>query len=298
MKTPPDGWDEHERDIPEELARELAAAGPRTGQPPLEALRAAGEGVLPKELDASAHWFLTQHHGTRTLVDTLNETSTLEAETEARIFDRISRETRGAARSTSSLWRIAAAVGAIAILGSAWWATSRQTSPTAPAPSQATGPVAEAPAPVTPVAPPTPTFLVPLERPDVRISLRAMTWRGQGPDNPVLVALKPALEAFRAGNYAVADKEFSVVAARYPDLIEVALYQGVARLFLNDWSGALDRLNRAQALDDPAFADDVAWFLAVARERSGDVPEARRQLQSICSRNAASRACQILDQRR
>ena len=55
-----------------------------------------------------------------------------------------------------------------------------------------------------------------------------MTWRGQGPDNPVLVALKPALEAFRAGNYAVADKEFSVVAARYPDLIEVALYQGVA----------------------------------------------------------------------
>ena len=27
MKTPPDGWDEHERDIPEELARELGRGG-------------------------------------------------------------------------------------------------------------------------------------------------------------------------------------------------------------------------------------------------------------------------------
>ena len=84
------------------------------------------------------------------------------------------------------------------------------------------------------------------------------------------------------------------MAARYPDLVEVALYQGVTRLFLNDVNGALDRLNRARAIDDPAFADDVAWFLAAARERSGDVAGARRELQSICTRTPASRACQIL----
>ena len=177
-------------------------------------------------------------------------------------------------------------IGTIAIAGSAWWMMRRDSAVVATPP-----PVLVARAAGTRSSR---KFLIPLERPDVRISLSAMTWRGRRPDNPVLVALKPALEAFRAADYATADREFSIVAQRYPDLIEVALYQGISRLFLNDWSGASISLKRAQAIGDPAFAGDVDWYLAIAEERSGDRTAAQKRLQSLCERDPSSRACRVL----
>jgi hypothetical protein len=288
MKTPPDGWDDDERQLPEDLARDLAATGPRGAQPPLEVLRAAGEGVLPKEVDASAQWHLAQHDGTRRLVDALNDAAGLDADAEAALFARITRETTAIDRERRSSpwrWQVAAAIGTIAIAGSAWWMMRRDSAVVATPP-----PVLVAQA----TAPAVPEFLIPLERPDVRISLSAMTWRGRRPDNPVLVALKPALDAFRAADYTTADREFSIVAQRYPDLIEVALYQGISRLFLSDWSGASISLKRAQAIGDPAFAGDVEWYLAIAEERSGDRTAARQRLQALCDRDRSSPACAIV----
>ena len=290
MKTPPDGWDDDERQLPEDLVRDLAAAGPRGAQPPLEVLRAAGEGVLPKEVDASAQWHLAQHDDTRRLVHAMNESAGLDADAEAALFARITRDRAAIDRERRSSpwrWQVAAAIGTIAIAGSALWIMQRRDSAVVATPPPVL--VAQAPAPSTPEA-----FLIPLERPDVRISLSSMTWRGRRPDNPVLVALKPALDAFRAADYATADQEFSAVGQRYPDLIEVALYQGISRLFLKDWGGASTSLKRAQAIGDPAFAADVDWYLAIAEERSGDRTAAQGRLQSLCERDASSRACRLL----
>ncbi len=298
MKTPADGWDEDEQQIPEGLARELAAAGRRGEQPPLDVLRAAGEGVLPGELEASAQAHLARNQRTRGLIGALNDSAALDAEAETRLFNRITQETRAADRERRSppwRWQVAAALGTVALVGSAWWMTRRADPAIVMAPPPAVA--AHAPQRATPAAPAPPAFLIPLERPRVRISLRAMTWRGQGADNPVLVALKPALEAFRAGDDATADREFAIVAERYPDLVEAALYQGVARLFLNDWSGAAVHLKRAQAIGDPAFAGDVAWYLAIAEERSGDVAAAQLRLRSICDRDGSAKACELLPER-
>ena len=68
----------------------------------------------------------------------------------------------------------------------------------------------------------------------------------------------------------------------------------MSRLFLNDLSGATEQLRRAQMIDDPAFEDDVAWYLAVADERSGDLTAARERLQAICNRGRMARACTVL----
>ena len=139
-------------------------------------------------------------------------------------------------------------------------------------------PVAAAPAP----SPPPPAFLLALERPEVRISLPSLTWRGTGAESPMLADLKPALDAFRSGDYGTADREFSAQSTRYPAAIEIALYQGIARLFLNNLEGAVASLTEAQRLADSSFSNDVAWYLAIADERAGRRDKALSRLDAIC----------------
>jgi hypothetical protein len=110
--------------------------------------------------------------------------------------------------------------------------------------------------------------------------------------------LKPALDAFRAGDYRLADREFSAIAGRYPDLIEVALYQGISRLFIGDVAGATASLRAAEKIGDEAFRNDVAWYLAVAEERSGNVAAARARLSGLCPNGSGDpRACAALGRR-
>jgi hypothetical protein len=150
--------------------------------------------------------------------------------------------------------------------------------------------VAQAPAPAAPGG-----FLIPLERPDVRISLSTMTWRGSERANPILTALKPALDAFRAGDYQRADAEFSEIDERYPGLVEVALYQGISRLFIGNTAAATASLRAAERIGDDAFRNDVAWYLAVAEERGGNLDAARARLTTLCPDGAGdSRACAVL----
>ena len=159
------------------------------------------------------------------------------------------------------------------------------------APPPAAAPATSTPAPARPE-----TFLLPLEKPEIRISLRSLTWRGAERGNPVQATLKPALEAFRAGDYRRADAEFSVVGRTHANLVEVALYQGVSRLFLNDIAGAKVSLQSAEKIGDAAFANDVAWYLAIADERSGDRAAARGRLVQLCPNAAGDpRACAALE---
>jgi hypothetical protein len=292
MTTPPDGWDHDEQELPDELTRKLEGLAPPPPIP-LDILRAAGTGVLPADLDRAAQRYLDRHARTRALLEDLDQGTSLDAERQAQLFQRITlltQEVDRPRRSAPWRWQVAAAIGVITVMGAAWWARGPDRPEPAPAAIATKAP--EPTPPAVTVAPP--TFTIPLERPDVRISLRAMTWRGQGPDNPVLLALKPALDAFRAGDYSAADREFTTVANRYPDLVEAALYQGVSRLFLNDLTGATERLQQARSIGDPAFADDVEWYLAAVEERSGNLPAARQRLQAICDRGRMTRACSVL----
>ena len=184
MTTPADGWDHDEQDLPGELARKLEGlASP--GPIPLDILRAAGTGVLPADLDRAAQRYLDRHARTRALVEELDQATSLDAASEAQLLERITGLTQAVDRERRSSpwrWQTAAAIGAIAVMGAAWWIARPDRPTSEPAPAVVATKAPEPAPPAAAVAPP--TFLVPIERPDVRISLRAMTWRGQGPENP------------------------------------------------------------------------------------------------------------------
>ncbi len=292
MRVPPDGWDDDEREIPEDLASELSKMQGATALP-VDVLRAAGTGVLPDDLDRAAQDYLSREPYARALVGELNEATALDAHSEARLFARIADEARavpGPQPASRWMWQAAAAIGAIAIAGSIWLTLSRERSEAPAVAVTQASPVPAAtdkPAAVTPPE----TFLVPLERPEIRISLRAMTWRGSERANPILRALKPALDAFRAGDYQRADAEFSGIDRRYPGLVEVALYQGVSRLFIGNIAAATTSLRAAEKIGDDAFRNDVAWYLAVAEERSGNLDAARARIAALCAVGKDPRAC-------
>jgi TolA-binding protein len=131
----------------------------------------------------------------------------------------------------------------------------------------------------------------------VKLSVAALTWRGSQAQNPLLADLKPGLDAFRAQDYAAAVRELSPVAAKYPNAIEAHFYLGVSRLFLDDAQGALHSLTAADRLADTSFAPDVAWYLAAAHQRRGNVAEARRALTRVCAAESprAAEACRVLE---
>ena len=99
----------------------------------------------------------------------------------------------------------------------------------------------------------------------------------------MLADLKPAFDAFRAGDYQRADDEFSKLTGKYPQAIEIPFHQGVLRLLAGHAQGALASLTAAERLADSAFAWDVQWYLAVAEERAGDVVAARKRLTRLCA---------------
>src|SRR5690606_4600367 len=103
----------------------------------------------------------------------------------------------------------------------------------------------------------------------------------------------PAFDAYRAGDYHTAAEVFARVAPQYPASVEVPFYLGVSRLMTDDAPAAAQALQAARALDDPSFRDDVAWYLAIAAERSGDVASARASLAVLCTGSSphAAPAC-------
>ena len=213
---------------------------------------------------------------------------------EDRLLARIRRDAGRDRSAPSAGWswlRPAVAIVTVLAVGSAAWVVLRQT----PAPTPV---IAPRPEPPIAAAPATPAFQLPLDKPDVTLSLAAMTWRGSRGDNQLLADLKAPLDAFRAGDYPAADREFSSLEARYPDAVEVFFYGGVSRLFLDQPDRALAALTRAGDLADATLIDRVNWYRAVAEHRAGGVAEARRRLETLCrnGRNYAVQACRAVEQ--
>ena len=119
----------------------------------------------------------------------------------------------------------------------------------------------------------------------------------QQPTNPFLRDLAPAFEAYRAGDYPRAVAEFDRLSTVYPDSIEVLFYQGVSRMLAGDDAAAIAPLEAAARIRNTTFADDVSWFLAVARQRAGR-PTSRAGLVDLCRGPGphAAAACAAVEQ--
>ena len=293
MKPPADGWDRDEREALEGLQDELTSLQARhRSDPPIDLLRAARHDALPPDLQAAAAERLSNDAWSRALVDGLDAAEpVLEAEREDQLLARIRKDAAAQGRPASWTWRYLAIGGAAAagVIAAAFlWRPAADVPPEVRPQPQAT--IAD--------ARPTPRFELPLDKPDVALSLKALTWRGAGEGNALLADLKPPLDAFRRGDYAQVDRDLGTLESRYPDAIEVFFYGGVARLFLNEPTRAIVSFARASPLADETFAPRIAWYRAVAEQRAGNDGETRRQLETVCrsSGERSREACSALPQ--
>ena len=228
------------------------------------------------------------------LQDVLNPASEplLTGADEDRLLARIQREAGRGAPVARWMWlRPLIATAALVVLGVGAWLALRTASPT---PFPSTAPPEQTIASTPKPAP----FQLPLDKPDVVLSLSALTWRGSAGANQLLSDLKAPLDAYREGDYTRADRDFTALESRYPQAIEVFFYGGVSRLFANDAQRALAALTRASELADATFAPRVAWYRAIAEQRAGNLAQARAQLDELCrgTSDRAAPACAALKQ--
>ncbi len=292
MKTPTDGWDADERDALDGLEPVLDDLQARhAGDPPIELLRAARAGVLPEDVQRRVSQQLDESAWNRALVDGFNDDPPgLTADEQSRLLRRIqqeaARDARPEPRRRLWLWQPAFAAAAVVVIAaSVWILRGRET-----APVSQDDPEAQVAVNTPEVAPP----VLPLDKPAIKISAAALTFRGAN-DNQLLADLKPAFDAIRGDEYRAAVGEFTRLATQYPASVEVAFYDGIARLFLDDPNGALASLARAEQIGDSSFAPDIVWYQAVALERAGRRDEARTRLRALCEQKAArsAEACSL-----
>jgi hypothetical protein len=287
-------WDRDERQALSGLEDQIDTMQQRhRHSPPFELLRAAQAEVLPPDLQATVSQHVADSAMSRRLAEGLGDDEPgLSAEDQERLLARIMKDVRrDSAPSGAWGWlRPVLLGGGIVAMASLVWMVSRETGePLGPPERQV----------VVALPPAAPPFLLPFDKPDVRLSMNALTWRGTtGSSNQLLADLKPGLDAYREGDYAVADRELTALASRYPGTVEIPFYQGISRLFLGDFSGASAAFDAAEAAGDRTFAADISWYRAVAEHRSGNVTSARERLESICNARGtdATRACTALEQ--
>ena len=296
MSNYPRDLDPNERDAINGLEDQFEAMRRRhASDPAFDLLRAAHEGVLPDNVQADVLKHLTGSPASQALVADLGDDEPeLPAVDRERLLTRILRHTSETAeRPRRVSWHrpflLFASVAAAILV--TWLVTHRTA--TVPARPAETEIAAEPPK----AAPP---FLLAFDKPEVRLGLGVLKWRGPGQSDDLMAHLKPALDAYRRDDYATADRELTRLAGRYPGMTEIAFYQGVSRLFLDDPSGAAASLAAAEAIGDPAFAADVSWYRAVADQRRGNVTDALSRLDALCQANGdrAERACAARDELR
>lgn len=84
----------------------------------------------------------------------------------------------------------------------------------------------------------------------------------------------------------------AVPLTRDPANPEAALYLGVSRLIGGDAVAAIDPLNAAVRLSTGLAEQDARWYLAIALERAGRVPDAIAVLAGLCAEQGpTSRSC-------
>lgn len=193
--------------------------------------------------------------------------------------------------SVRPVWTWLAAAMVIGALGGTLWLASARR------PADDTGSPGPASRSESPAAVPAPTLARPLAPPAwaasvVAVEVRmppalALTLRGEAPrdaaNRAALVrALRPALDAYRAGEYARAAAALTPLAAAHPDQLEIAFYAGASHLLAGDAVAARPLL--AAAASSELVGDDARWFEAIALARVGEVERATTALRELCAR--------------
>ena len=290
----PDDWTEDEERIVAPVEPDLDAVRARhRHDPPLPVLRAADAASLPDPLQDEIAGRIERSRWHRALVDGIADTEPgLDREKEDHLLARIHAQTAQGASARvlrfPRAWRPILALAAAAVLVTA--VVLRLRAPERPAgtlPPAMTGA-----APARPGAPAL-VYALTLDKPEVKLTASALVRRSTGREAKFVDDVAPALNAYRAGDYRTAAEAFVRVQPQYPAAVEIPFYLGVTRLFLDDAPGAVSSLEAARRVADQTFADDVRWYLAIARERAGDRSAARAELEALCSGQSAysARAC-------
>jgi TolA-binding protein len=269
---------------PEVRAEIEAFANRHRGDPPLAVLRAADVDALPSPLQQKMSAALESGRWRQQIVAGANdaaEESRLGDADAAALLARIHREggavpSRASSTDTRRLMRFAGPIVAMAaVVLVAVLVRPPASPPAAP------------PGPASVAAPASPTFVIPVEPAAVKLTAGALIRRSAGQHGVFTDDAAPAFAAYRAGRYAEAAEAFASLSASYPASPEAAFYLGVSRLLTGDAPGATSALAAARRLNDPTFRDDVAWYLAAAEERGGDVGAARHELAALCQGQSA-----------
>ncbi|MBZ5551267.1 MAG: hypothetical protein LAO21_01005 [Acidobacteriia bacterium] len=268
----------------------------RSACPPVPMLRAAHAGVLTEELQSA----VTAHIGSCRLCRVLQADFSALDSTEAspqEVEQILVRVRHQAGKSDgSSFWRfnnfswrtafaaVALALGVVLLV----WEFKAPQQP---------GPVSSPVAEVKPAPPPQTPEAFRLEKPAVKMTLGALTWRSnKNGRNQFLKDISPALEAYRNNNFNASADSLQRLSAKYNKSVEVFFYLGVSRLFLAEYPAAIKALEQAARLADDSFSSDVLWYLSISCQRSGQTERARGYLQQLCggSSGYAARACAAL----
>lgn len=295
MTLPGDDWDAEERETLNGLEAELEEIRRRhQGDPSVAMLRAADQDALPPELQARVDRHLTESAWSRAIVEGLRDAGAdvrLDAESEERLLQRISRAIAAERPLSGRSWTSKFFIGGLALAATALVALVVPLLRTNDVDLRHTAfpPVAT---PVASATSPAPPVQISYDKPPIKLSSSALTWRGSATAKPFVEVLAPAFDAYRGGRYPEALAEFDRLSTLYPGSIDVLFYQGVSRILAGNDAAAVAPLEAAARIRSITFDDDVAWFLAVARQRSGD-PAARSALSSICEGRSphAAAAC-------
>jgi hypothetical protein len=276
----------------ERMAELLGKASRPAPCPPPDQLLALEEGVLPEDVAREIEVHIASCRLCEMLRSDLAEPSIAEP-----TLDQIARVRRRVKAGASSRGRlivrygaIAATLATVAILGSYLFrdyrrpASERIETVKLPPEFQKTPPI---------------EYHLPLEKAPLKLPLPAMVvLRGvENQENEAyLKELGAAMEPYRSDRFEEASRRLESLAGRYPAAVEPVFYLGVSRLLQNDLAGAATALEKARKIGGEALNDDIAWYLAVAYERSRGFEHAAPALKALCAGEGAYReaACAAL----
>ena len=88
-------------------------------------------------------------------------------------------------------------------------------------------------------------------------------------------------DAWESGDLASAADRLEAAVADDPQSADLLFYLGQARLLLGEPAAAVEMLERADAIQQPAISEHTRWMLAAALERTGRRDEACSALRSV-----------------
>lgn len=177
------------------------------------------------------------------------------------------------------VWLAVAAGLLLAVAGLIFVRSSRPTEPASTDRVESTAPAALT-APVAPAGPR--AWALGTTAPEVRLpAYLALSVRGADKErDELLEALGEGIAPYREGRFGEAADRLAPLAARRPDVPEIAFYLGVSRLLAGDPSSAIASLRHARASE--VLSHDARWYEAVALERSGRRQDADAALRELC----------------